>query len=84
MPVVPRRESSAAYTIVGRPWMVLTERRIRGDEDALLVAVLLQLELRQARVHLDLVDGGDDGAVRKEHREVLDGEVGDADGLDSA
>ena len=59
----------------------LTQRRIRRQQNPLLITERLQLVLRKAGVHLDLVDGGDDGAVREEHRKVLDGEIGDADGF---
>ena len=59
----------------------LTQRRIRRQQNPLLITERLQLVLRKAGVHLDLVDGGDDGAVREERAEVLDGEVGDADGF---
>lgn len=47
-----------------------TERAVRHDVDALLVAEVDNLLLRQSRVVLDLVDGGDDGCMREELFEV--------------
>ena len=46
------------------------ERAVRHDMDALLVAEVDNLLLRQRRVVLNLVHGGDDGGVREELFEV--------------
>ena len=58
----------------------LTQRRIRRQQNSLLIAERLQLVLRQAGVHLDLVDGGDGLGVRQEFGQGLDTEVGDSNG----
>lgn len=57
---------------------------IRGDVDALLVAEVDDLLLRQGGVVLDLVGGGDDARLGQELLQILDAVVGDADGLDLA
>ena len=51
------------------------ERRIRGDDDASLVAEVDDVLLRARRVHLDLIYGRDDLAIIKEPLEELHGEV---------
>ncbi len=56
-----------------------TERRVRGDQDTLLLAPRLQLERRQARVTLDLVRCGDDRSLAQKHLEQLHREVGYSD-----
>jgi hypothetical protein len=57
---------------------------IRDDVDALLPAQVDDLGLRQRRVVLDLVDGGDDLSHGEQLLEVLLAVVADADGLDLA
>lgn len=47
------------------------QRAVRYDVDALLVAEIDNLLLGEIRVVLDLVDGGDDFAVREELFEVF-------------
>lgn len=49
--------------------------------DALLLAEVNDLLLRECRVVLDLVDSGDHSGVGEELREVAFAVVGDADGL---
>ena len=51
------------------------ERRIRGDDDASLVAEVDDVLLRARRVHLDLIYGRDDLAIIKEPLEELHGEI---------
>jgi len=58
------------------------QRTVRGDVDALLLAEVDNLLLRQGRVVLDLVDGGHDGDVGQQLLEVPLAVVGDANGLD--
>lgn len=60
--------------------VALPEGRVRREEDVPVLAVLLQLELRQTRVDLDLVVHGDDRRVLEQDLEVVDREVGHADG----
>ena len=52
--------------------------------NALLVAKVNNFLLRQRRVVLNLVGGGDNGGLRQELLEVLDAVVGDTNGLDLA
>ena len=58
------------------------EWAVRLHQDTLLFAKVDNLLLRQVGVVLDLVGSGDDGCLSKQLLEVLDGVVGDADGLD--
>lgn len=58
----------------------LPDRRIGGEEDPARTAEGEQLVLRERRVELDLVDGGDGLGVRQEFGQGLDTEVGDSNG----
>lgn len=58
------------------------ERAVRGDVDALLLAVIYDFLLGKKRVVLNLVGGGDNGGLRKKLLEVLDRVVCDTNGLD--
>lgn len=58
----------------------LPDRRIGGKEDPARLAEGEQLVLRERRVELHLVDGGNDFGVRQEFGQGLDTEVGDPDG----
>lgn len=58
-----------------------TEGAVRGDVDALGLAEVDDLLLRQGGVVLDLVDCGDDGGLGEELLEVANAVVGDADSL---
>lgn len=69
----------------GQAEAVVTEGRVGGDVDALLLGVGDQgVVLVEARVALDLVDRGDDARGLADGLEVLDSEVGDADVPDLA
>lgn len=61
---------------------VVAKGRVGGDVDVVLGGKLNEGRVGQAGVALDLVDGGDDARVLDDGLEVLDGEVGDADGAD--
>ncbi len=58
------------------------ERAVGGDVNALLLAEVNNLLLGQKRVVLDLVGSRNDGGLREQLLEVLDGVVGNTDGLD--
>lgn len=73
--------------------LVVGKRRVGGAEagvgsgvDALLLAVVEELRRWVVGMELDLVDGWDGlaGLVLEEDLEVLDGEVGDTNVLDTA
>lgn len=72
---------SACRTLARRLWR-RTERRVRGEQNALLVAVLLEHVLRETGVQLDLVVRWDNLDVWEQSLESLYAEIGDADGLD--
>ena len=59
-----------------------TERRVRGENDPFLIAILLELEGRQARVHLDLIRRRDDRRFLQENLEQCHREVRHSDGAD--
>lgn len=59
-----------------------SERAVGGDVNALLLAEVDDLLLRQERVVLDLVGCRNDGGLREQLLKVLDGVVGNTDGLD--
>lgn len=61
---------------------VVAKGRVGGNMDILLLCKSDELLGAENRVTLDLVDGGDDAGLLDEGLEVLDGEVGDADGAD--
>lgn len=67
-----------------RKELILTERGIRGQQDTLILAEGLEIVLGQERVKLHLVDGRDNGTLRKEPCNQFDGEVWDADAFDFA
>ena len=62
----------------------LTERRVRSQEDTLGVAEFLERYLRQARMHLNLINSGNNFAVWEKNLESLDREVGDSEGANFA
>jgi len=59
-----------------------SERAVRLEQDALVLAVLLELVLRVERVELNLVDGRNDGPSFGELLDVGYGKVADADRLE--
>lgn len=59
---------------------VVAKGRVSSDDDVLLLEVLDQGKVEDARVTLNLVDGRDDASVVDDGLELLDGEVGDTDG----
>lgn len=67
----------------GQAETVVAEGGVGGDVDALLLGVLDEgAVLLEEGVALDLVDGGDDAGGVDDGLEVVDGKVGDTDGLD--
>lgn len=62
--------------------LVVPERRVCLNQDALLFAELHEGRLLQIRMDFDLVDGWDDAAVGKEVVDAALVEVRDADGAD--
>lgn len=61
-----------------------SERAVGLEQNALVLAVLLELVLRVEGVKLDLVDGGDDGPSLGKLLDVRNREVGDSDGLEGS
>lgn len=59
---------------------VVAKGRVGSDDDVLLLEVLDQGKVEDARVTLNLVDGRDDASVVDDGLELLNGEVGDTDG----